>query len=200
MNKISLSAPYRNRIDYIATATLYCWHLWISKASYWTEIRALYIIRALVSCVLPKRYVYRICRNHVNSRKDRDLLFRDLETGQNIRIAKNMVYQTCSGYLILPVALLSSIACSLIGQDVIFRYKGRIWVIGLGLLSIVLFCIGLFTLTKVFDDSRVYLSYFKKYKKKDTKWLKKWGIYTILLYVGGIASAVIGTLFFIHAF
>ena len=200
LKKSSASTSFRDRLDYVVTACLYCWHLWISKAAYWTEIRALYIIRALVSCVLPKRYVYRICRNHVNSRKDRDLLFRDLENGQNIRIAKNMVYQTCSGYLILPVAILSSIACSLIGWDVVFSYKGRIWVIGLGLLSIVLFCIGLFTLTKVFDDSRVYLSYFKKYKKKHTKWLKKWEIYTILLYVGGIASAVIGALFFIHAF
>ena len=37
-------------------------------------------------------------------------------------------------------------------------------------------------------------------KRKIPNGLKKWGIYTILLYVGGIASAVIGALFFIHAF
>ncbi|MDE5793997.1 MAG: hypothetical protein K2I08_04680 [Muribaculaceae bacterium] len=44
-------------------------------------------------------------------------------------------------------------------------------------------------LTKTSGDPHIYLSYFKKFKKQDEEWLKKWGKYTILLFVGGIVSA-----------
>lgn len=194
------SSSYRNRIDYVVTATLFCWHLWISKASATVEIRALHIIRKFVSVFLPKRYVYKCYRNQMNNRKYRDLLFRDLECGQNIRIAKNMVYQTCSGYLILPWAIVSGIISSIIGWENVFHWNDGMCVIIIVISGSILFCIGLFKLTKAIQDPFTYLSIFKKIKKKDNDWLKKWKTYTILLYVGSIVSAVTGIVLFMHAF
>lgn len=189
LKKNSASTSFRDRLDYVVTACLYCWHRWISKAAYWTEIRALYIIRALVSCVLPKRYVYRICRNHVNSRKDRDLLFRDLECGQNIRIAKNLVYQTCIGYLAFPFSVVAGIASTIIGWDTVFYWKdGTISFIIILLFAVFIF-VGLSKLTKAIDNPQTYLSYFKEFEKQDEEWHKKWKRNTILLFIGSIVSA-----------
>ena len=200
LKKNSASTSFRDRLDYVVTACLYCWHRWISKAAYWTEIRALYIIRALVSCVLPKRYVYRICRNHVNSRKDRDLLFRDLECGQNIRIAKNLVCYTCGGYVALPLTIIATIICSLIGWNNVVSWKDGIISIVIVLTVAVLTGIGVYKTTKTIVDPRVYLSYFKDFQKQDEEWLRKWKRYTILLFVGGFLSAALGIYFVFYSF
>ena len=198
--KKKTSSPYRDRIDYITVATLYCWHLWISKAATAMDIHTSRIIRAFVSFVLPKRYVYKCYRNQINNRKYRDLLLRDLENGQNIRIAKNMVYQTCSGYLIFPWAVASGFISSLIGWEKVFDWHDGLCVKIIVISGAILFCIGLFKLTKAIQDPKTYLSFFKKVKKKDNDWLKKWKRNTILLYLGGIVSAVLGIILFFNAF
>ncbi|MDE6511916.1 MAG: hypothetical protein K2L00_07485 [Muribaculaceae bacterium] len=128
----------------------------------------------------------------MNSRKDRDLLFRDLESGQNIRIAKDLVQYTCLGYLAFPLTVVVSIICSLIGWDIVVSWKdGIIGIVGV-LIMAVLIVIGVSKTTRALNDPRVYLSYFKRFKKKDEEWYRKWKRYTILLLVGGLACAAMG--------
>ena len=192
MNKISLSAPYRNRIDYIAAATLYCWHRWISKAGTTMEIRIDHIIRQLVSVLLPKRYLYRLYRNNEEMQEASNLMLRNLECGQYISIAKNMVRHTFGGYLVFPMAVVACIISSLIGWDIVLDWKDGMIYFGMSLIGMVLVVIGLCILTKVFNDPQDYISYFKEFQKQDEEWLKRWKRYTILLFVGGIASAAMG--------
>ena len=173
-----------NKIDYLLTACLYCWHLWISKIGLALQNGVFRIIRLLGSVFLPKRYLYKLCRNQVNGKKDLDIMFRDLEYGDDIRTAKNMVFFTCIGFIALPVSFVSCTICSLIGWDPVMdwmRYgSGMVLPIFLTLLTIS----GVSMLTKTSCDPHFYLPYFKKFKKRDVKWLKRWKRYTILLFLG----------------
>ena len=189
MNKISLSAPYRNRIDYIATATLYCWHLWISNIGRKIDKANLNIFRRLVSITLPRKYHTKIHRNLLNSQEAIAPMFWDLECGQHIRIAKDLVYQTCIGYLTFPFSVVAGIASTIIGWDTFFYWKdGTIKFVTI-ILFVVFIAVGLSKLTKAIDNPQTYLSYFKEFEKQNKEWHKKWKRNTILLFIGSIVSA-----------
>lgn len=152
------------------------------------EIRIDHIIRQLVSVLLPKRYLYRLYRNNEDMQEASDLMYRNLECGQYIRIAKNMVRQTFGGYLVLPLAVVACIICYLIGWDTVLDWKDGMIYFGMSLIGMTLIVIWLCILTKVFNDPQDYISYFKEFQKQDEEWHKKWKRNTILLFVGGIAS------------
>lgn len=187
----SLSSPFMDRIDYTLTACLYCWYIWVAKIGIAVQNNVLRIIRQLVSFFLPKRY-YKLCRNQVKGKKDLDILFRNLETGDDIRTAKDLVFFTCCGYLSLPMALISCIICSLIGwfkvMDWMREGVGGI-VIPLILTLSIIFAVS--KLTNTSGDSNFYLPYFKEFNKMDEKWHEKWKRNTILLFAGSLLSFII---------
>ena len=125
-------------------------------------------------------------------------MFRNLECGQYIRIAKNMVYQSFGGFLAFPLAVVACLICSFIGWDIVLNWKDGMAYFGISLIGMALIVIGLCILTKVFDDPHDYISYFKEFQKQDEEWYKKWKRNTILLFVCGIASAAMamGTVFY----
>ena len=59
----------------------------------------------------------------------------------------------------------------------------------------VFIAVGLSKLTKAIDNPQIYLSYFKEFEKQDEEWLRKWEIYTILLFLGAILSLVLSFFF-----
>ena len=185
------SCSYRERIDYIATAILYCWYLWISKTGNAMEIRISYIIRLLVAIFLPKRFLYRLYRNQDNIQEANYLLYKNLECGQYISIAKRMVYQTFGGYLAFLLFFVACIICSFIGWDLVLNWKDGMIYFGILFTVVVLITIGLCILTKIFEDPRDYIFHFEEFKKKDEEWHKRWKRYTILLFVGSILSVVL---------
>ncbi len=196
LNELPPPIPYKVRIDYIVTTIFFCWYIWTSKVGIAVQNSVHYIMRVLASIFLSKRYWYKLCRNQINAKKDLDNFYRDLEHGLNIETAKRMVSNTCTGYIALPIILVLSIVCSLIGWDTIFFWKNGIISYLIVLMVGGLIFIGLLILTKPLDDPLVYLSYFKKFEKQDEEWIKKWKRYTILLFVGGLLSAAMGICFF----
>ena len=203
MKKTSLSAPYRNKIDVALTACLYCWLIWISRIRLKIQMSVFYVLRVFVVIFFPKKYLNRFYRKHIESMKAQDILFGNMEYGDDIMTAKNMVFFTCIGFIALPVSFVSCTICSLIGWDPVMDWmmygSGMILPILLTLLTI----FGVSMLTKTSCDPHFYLPYFKKFKKRDGKWLKRWKRYTILLFLGSFLSVAlsIGLLFlclFIH--
>ena len=199
-NRISSGISYRDRIDHIATACLYCWHLWVSNAGRRIDIGFNHIIRLVVSIIVPKRYRKKIYRNLLNSQKAIAPMHWDLECGQHIRIAKNLVTQTYGGYMAFPLAIVGAIICSIIGWDVILFWRDGIISIIMPLMVGLLLYIGLSHLTKTIEDPQVYLSFFKKFEQQDNEWLKKWKRNTILLFVGSLLSAALGICFVFYSF
>ncbi len=195
----SSQSNYRDKIDYIVYAYLYCWHLWISKAGIVFQNCVYKIIRLLVSIFLPKKYLYKLCRKQVKGKKELDLTFRDLRYGIDISTARDIVYCTCSGYIAFPTATVAGIITTLIGWDTVLFWNEGIISYIIVIMAAVCLYIGLTFLTKSFNDSQLYLAYFKKFKKKDEEWLKKWKRYSILLFLGNFVSAAsgIGFLFFL---
>lgn len=191
-HKTSSGTSYRDRIDYIATACLYCWHLWVSNAGRRIDKGFNHIIRLVVSFFIPKRYRNKIYRNLLNSQQAIAPIHWDLEFGQHIRIAKNLVIQTYGGYLTLPIAIGGAIICSIIGWDAILFWRDGIISIIMPLMVGMLLYIGLSHLAKTIENPQVYMDYFKIFEKKDNEWLKKWKRYSILLFVGGLVSATMG--------
>lgn len=184
----------REKIDYISAACLYCWHQWVSKAGIALQDASFKVARLIISLLLPKKKVYKAYRNHLNERQSLNVFFRDIESGNDIRIAKNMVFFTFCGYLAFLGFILYGTICSLVDRDLFFLWKG-------GLISIVtlLMMLGLIflvniKLTNVINEPHLYLTYFKEFNKRDEKWLKKWKKKTLLLYVGSILSAVAGVM------
>ncbi len=199
INNTPSSSTYRNKIDYIVNACLYCWYLMISKVGLAIQNSLSRIIRLLVSFFFKKRYLYKLCRNQINGKRELDTMFRDLEYGEDIRTAKDLVFFTCSGYLALPIAVGLGIICKLIGWDIVLYWNNGIIGYSIVIMVAVLLFIGLTILTKPLNDPNVYLAYFKKFKKKDEEWLKKWKRYSILLFLGNFISAAsgIGFVFFL---
>lgn len=190
LKDISSSSSYKDKIDYVLTACLYCWLIWISRIRITIQMGVFHVIRLFVLIFLPKRYMISFYRRHIESMKAQDILFGDLESGDDILTAKNLVNLTCSCYLTLPITVVICIICSLIGWDNIFRWKDGIGIIVIILVMVVTIYMGVDRFTTAFDNPQVYLSYFKKFKKQDDEWLKKWKIYTVLLFGGAILSAV----------
>lgn len=189
-NRISSGTSYRDRIDHIATACLYCWLLWVSNAGRRIDIGFNHIIRLVVSIIVPKRYRKKIYRNLLNSQKAIAPMHWDLECGQHISIAKNLVCQTCTGYLAFPFAVVAGIASTIIGWDTVLYWKdGTIKFVTI-ILFVVFIAVGLSKLTKAIDNPQTYLSYFKEFDKQDEEWHKKWKRNTILLFIGSIVSAI----------
>ena len=198
MNKISLSAPYRNKIDVALTACLYCWLIWISRIRLKIQMSVFYVLRVFVVIFLPQKYLNRFYRRHIELMKAQDILFGNMEYGDDIMTAKNIVLSTCCGYLALPVTIIACIIFSLIGwRNIIDLFPaGMGWtIIILSLYAIVTVCA--FKLRSTSCDPHFYLPYFKKFKKRDGKWLKRWKRYTILLFLGSFLSVAlsIGLLF-----
>ena len=186
----SVSNSNRDKLNYIVCACLYCWHLWVSKVGRRIQKGVFILQRLFVLIFLPKRYLNKFYRNYISGKKAIDPMYWDLDYGHHIRIAKNLVYDTCYGYVAFPVAAVSSIICSLIGWDNIFRWKAGIGIFVIIIVMVLTMYVGVVRLTSVFDDPHVYLSYFKEFQKQGGDWLKKWKIYTILLFGGAILSAV----------
>ncbi len=68
-----------------------------------------------------------------------------------------------------------------------FEWEGGIGSNILVLIEMILFVIiGIRPTKNLFNDN-FNRAYFKKFKKKDDEWLKKWKIYTILLLIGSLA-------------
>ena len=188
-HKISSYISYQDRIDYILTVYLYCWHLWIANIGRKIDQAYLNIFRGLVSIVLPRKYHAKIHRNLLNSQEAIAPMFWDLECGQHISIAKNLVYQTCTGYLAFPFAVAAGIASTIIGWDTVLYWKdGTIKFVTI-VLFVVFIAVVLSKLTKAIDNPQTCLSYFKEFEKQDEEWHKKWKRNTILLFMGSIVSA-----------
>lgn len=192
LNNKPSSSAYRDKIDYILNACLYCWYLWISKAGIAMQNSLNKLIRLLVSIFLPQKYLYKLCRKQVNGKKELDIVFRDLESGIDISTATELVIATCGGYLAFPIAAGLGIISKLIGWNIVLFWNNGIIGYSIVIMVGVLLYIGLTILTKALYDPHVYLSYFKKFKKRDEEWLKKWKRYTILLFVGNFVSAAMG--------
>ena len=110
-------------------------------------------------------------------------------TPQGKRIAKDLVYQTCIGYLAFPFSVVAGVASTIIGWDTVFYWKdGTIKFVTI-ILFVVFITVGLSKLTKAIDNPQTYLSYFKEFEKQDEEWHKKWKRNTILLFIGSIVSA-----------
>ena len=107
---------------------------------------------------------------------------------------------TCGGYVALPLTIIATIICSLIGWTNVVSWKDGIISIVIVLTVAVLTGIGVYKTTKTIVDPRVYLSYFKDFQKQDEEWLRKWKRYTILLFVGGFLSAALGIYFVFYSF
>lgn len=195
LKKTTSSYSFRDRIDYILNVCLYCWYRWISKVEAAIDKYVSMIIRAIVSSILPKRLVYKVYRNRINGKKDLYIMNRDIEYGHNIRVAKDMVNFTCMGYVALPVAVVTCITCTLIGWDNVFMgINGKAVMVVIAVVLLMEF-IGVSKLAKAIEDSSIYLSYFKKFQKQDEEWLRKWKIYTILIFSGAMLSPVLILLF-----
>ena len=164
---ISSYNSFQAKIDYLLTACLYCWHLWISNIGRKIDKAYLYFFRGLVSTVVPRKYRTKIYRNILNSQEAIAPMFWDMECGQNIRIAKNLMYQTCTGYLAFPFSVVAGIASTIIGWDTVFYWKdGTIKFVTI-ILFVVFIAVGLSKLTKAIDDPQTCLSYFKEFEKQD---------------------------------
>ena len=189
MKKISSCYIYRNKIDYTATANLYIWYLWISRIRFIIQSGVFHLMRLFVMIFLPHKYLNRFYRRHIESMRAQDILFGDIECGDDILTSMFMVKLTFAGYLILPISIVISIICTLLGWDVVLYCKEGIIYFVIVLILVGLLLIILRKSTKTFDVPQNHISYFKKFKKKDEEWLKKWKIYTILLLLGAILSA-----------
>ena len=195
--KKTSSFSYKDQFDYMSTAILYCWYIWISKVGRKIQKGVFQIMRFVVLIFFSKRYLKKYYRNYLNGYKAISPAYWDLEYGHHIRIAKNLVYDTCFGYVAFPITVVSGIVCALIGWDNIF-----LWMNGMGIFIIVILIVGMMyiavvRLTTAFNDPHVYLSYFKTFDNLGNEWLKKWKIYTILLLVGAILSAVMSFKFYL---
>lgn len=183
-------SSYRKRIDYTSTACLYCWHIWISRIRFTIQMGVFHVMRLFVFFFLPKKYHNRFYRRHIESMKAQDFLFGDIECGDDILTAKDMVKFTYSGYLALPISIVICILCTIIGWYNLFRWKDGMGIIVIIIILLLTIFIGVNRLTNTFDDPHIYLSYFKKFKKQDEVWLKRWKKYTILLLAGAFLSIV----------
>lgn len=188
-NTTSSSSPFRERIDYLLTVCLYCWHLRVSNVGRRIDKVFNYIIRLVVANIVLQRYRYKIYRNLLNSQKAIAPMHWDLECGQHIIIAKNLVYQTCIGYLTFPFSVVVGIASSIIGWKMVLYWKDGTITFIIILLYAVFILVGLFKLSKAIDNPQTYLLYFKEFEKQDEEWHKKWKRNTILMFIGSIVSA-----------
>ncbi len=111
-----------------------------------------------------------------------------------------MVYFTCAGYTLLPLTIVAAIIFSLFGWENVFRFNGGVIGVIFPIIFGVLIYICVDKLTKAIDVPHSYLSYFKEFERKDHAWVKKWEIYTILLFIGAIIAIVMGAICFIHVF
>ena len=187
------SITFKDKIDYILTAYLYCLLLRISRIRITIESGVFHVFRLLVLIFLPKKYLNRFYRRHIESLKAQDILFGDTAYGDDIMTAKTIMFNTCCCYLALPVTVTACFIFSLIGWRNIINLFPEVsgWtVIILILYAIVAVCAS--KLSNTSSDSHFYLSYFEEFKKKDEEWHKRWKRYTILLFVGGILSAALG--------
>lgn len=164
------------------------------------QMSVFHVLRLFVVIFLPKKYLYRFYRSHMEVNKAHELLFGDKEIGHDIATARNMVYHTFTGYLAFPLFVAAGIISSLIGWDVVLYWKDGTIRFVIILAIAVLTGVGLFKSTKVIDDPQVYLSYFKGFQKQDGEWLRKWKRYTILLFVGSLLSLAIGIGFVFYSF
>ncbi len=178
--KIKIPEPttFWERIDYTLNACLYCWSIWESKAEAVVNKGMFHVMRVFVLIFLPHKYLYKFYRNHINFLKNRNT---DYIAGHKI------VGMTCMGYEMFPVFALCSIICTFIGWHSVFEWKEGIGGILLFLIEIMLLVIvGIRTTKNLYNDD-FNRAYFKKFKKKGAGWLKKWEIYTILLFIGSLA-------------
>lgn len=193
----SSSFHYRNRVNYIIIAILYCWLLWVSKVGGKIQKGVFLIMRLVVLIFLPKRYLKKFYRNYLNGYKAISPGYWNLEYGHHIRIAKNLVYDTCFGYVAFPITVVSGIVCALIGWNNIFLWMDGMGIFIIAFLIMCVMYIAVVRLTTAFSDPHVYLSYFKTFDNLGNEWLKKWKTYTILLLVGAILSAVMSFKFYL---
>ncbi len=191
-NKTIPLVTWRDKKDYVLIACLYCWHQWISKAGITLQDASFKVARWVISLLLPKRIVYKAYRNHLNQRKYLNAMFRDLEYGQDIRIAQNMVWWGFCGYWVIPIGVLGGTICSLLKITLGFIWNVDLIVLITILMTGTIICWMNVISTKVIDKPAIYLSYFKKFEKNNKEWLIKWKKYTIMLYLCGILSAIIG--------
>ena len=141
----SLPLSYKDRIDYILMACLYCWNLWLSKIEYYDN------------------------QNYVSG------------------FAQKMVGMSCWGFEIFPVTVVFSVISTFIGWHTVFEWKSGIGAAVIFLMALSTVFIGGFKFTGGVFDSHHNLAYFRQFKKQDDEWLKKWEIYTILLFAGSLA-------------
>lgn len=187
--KIFLFSNHREKIDYILTVCLYCWQIWISRTRITIQKGVFHVIRLFIKILLPKKYLHRFYRRHVEAMKAQDLLFGNLEYGNDISTAKTMVFHSCC-YLALPVIITTCIIGSLIGWSVVISWliNDVGIIIPLILCGIIVFCAS--KIMKTPSDSHFYIYYFKVFQKKDEEWLKKWKRYTVLLFIGSFVSFI----------
>lgn len=200
MKTTSSSTSYRERIDYLTAILAYCWLIWISKIRNAIQWGVFYILRYFVYIFMTQKYLDKFDERSIDALETQESLFGDTEYGFDMRVTKQLIYNTFGGYMTFPIIVVGGIISSLIGWDVVFYWKGGVIIIASLLIWAVLVFIGFHILTKALDDPRVYLSYFKEFKKHDEKWLRKWKRYTILLYAGGLLSATLGIVLFIFVF
>lgn len=198
-NKISLDT-WRDKVDYVSTACLYCWYGWHLRAGTFTLKHLQNIIRMIAAFFLPQRLMNKYDRNVAYNQPYIDSMYQDLDRGLYIQSARETVYYTYIGFMALPASILCGIILSLMGVDLFF-----IWIGGLiSKFTILMICglmyIGVNKLTRTFDDSRIYLSYFKKFKKCDREWHKKWKRNSILLFIGATITAATSVVIFIFVF
>ncbi len=172
-------------------ACTYCWLIWITKARNAFQNGVAHLIRWIMKIILPKKSLIRFYRRHVEAKKVQDLLFGDLEYGHDITIAKDLVFHTCCCYLALLVAITTCIISSIIGWSNVMSW---LYDNGLGtIMALILWGVVVFFALKLTKTSRypnLYLSYFRKFKMKDEVWLKKWKIYTFLLFIGSFVAFI----------
>lgn len=184
----------------MSIACLYCWHGWYLRAGTFTLKHLQNIIRKIATFFLPQRLMNKYDRNVDYNQPYIDSMYEDLDCGLYIQTAKETVFYTYNGFMALPASILSGIILSLMGVDLFFLWNGGLICMCNLLMVCVLMYLGLNKLTRTFDDSRIYLSYFKKFKKCDGEWHKKWKRNTILLFIGATISAVTSVVLFIFAF
>lgn len=178
--KITIPEPtsFCERINYTLNVCLYCWTIWESKVEAVANKVMFHVMRVFVLIFLPHKYLYKFYRNHINFLNIRNP---DYIGGHRI------VGMTCMGYEMFPAVALCSIICTFIGWHRVFEWEGGIGGIILFLFEMLIFVILEIRTTKNLFNEDFNRAYFKKFKKKDNEWLKKWKIYTILLLIGSLA-------------
>lgn len=131
-------------------------------------------------------------RRHIQSMRAQDILFGNIEHGDDIMTANTIVSNICGFYLTLPVTIITCIVCSLIGWRNVIHFfpEGTGWfVLIFTLFAVIAICTS--KLRKTSSDPHFYISYFKKFQKKDNEWLRKWKRYSVLIFVGSFLSVAL---------